>query len=266
MAHDVGRYFGIDFIYFDLMLVTIWIALLIVRRRYKEFFFGLFGYGVVQFVDNVIWYIIKGTRTIDTGGVIGPNVFLTYFSFTYGMIMFSFAPLMFNKKIHVVEKLLWAGLMYGGWLAIGLMSEYITWDDRIINISRDMTNARTKQIIMAAVGYAVLLIWKILSEFLDGFPWNIMKNIPYWYFGILITIGIFIHFSMESTLMIAGIRSPFDWEVLAVNSLLEFNTGIPILFGLWTAFNWSDYIPKSPAETEETDAVLTPTPEKIIVD
>ena len=71
---------------------------------------------------------------------------------------------------------------------------------------------------------------------------------------------------MESTLMIAGIRSPFDWEVLAVNSLLEFNTGIPILFGLWTAFNWSDYISKSPAETEETEAVLTPTPEKMIID
>ncbi len=262
MSHDVGRIFGIDFIYFDLMLVTIWIALLFVRRRYKEFFFGLFGYGVVQFVDAVIWFTIKGTRTIDTGGIIGPHVFLTYFSFTYGMIMFSFAPLMFNKKIHFVEKLLWAGLMYCGWLAIGLMSEYITWDDRIIDISRDMANARTKQIIMASVGYAVLLIWKILSEFLDGFPWNIMKNIPYWYFGILIVIGVFIHFSMESTLMIAGIR-PIDWQVLAVNSLLEFNTGIPILFGLWTAFNWKDYIPTSPTETEETETVLTQTLEKI---
>ncbi|NPE06794.1 MAG: hypothetical protein GNW80_00805 [Asgard group archaeon] len=265
MSNDVGRIFGIDFIYFDLMLVTVWMALLFVRKRYKEFFFGLFGYGVVQFVDAVIWYTIKGTRIIDTGGVIGPHVFLTYFSFTYGMIMFSFAPLMFNKKIHVVEKLMWAGLMYCGWLAIGLMSKYIVWDDRIININRDMGNARIKQIIMASVGYAILLIWKVLSEFLDGFPWNIMKNIPYWYFGILIVTGIFIHFSMESTLMIAGIR-PIDWEVLAVNSLLEFNTGIPILFGLWTAFNWNDYIPKSPAETEETEAVLTQTPEKVLVE
>ena len=265
MSHDVGRIFGIDFIYFDLMLVTIWIALLFVRRRYKEFFFGLFGYGVVQFVDAVIWYTIKGTRTIDTGGVIGPHIFLTYFSFTYGMIMFSFAPLMFNKKIHFVEKLLWAGLMYCGWLAIGMMSEYITWDDRIINISRDMANARTKQIIMASVGYVVLLIWKILSEFLDGFPWNIMKNIPYWYFGILIVVGIFIHFSMESTLMIAGIR-PIDWEVLAVNSLLEFNTGIPILFGLWTAFNWKDYISKSPAKTEETETSIAQSKEKLFAE
>jgi len=265
MSNDVGRIFGIDFIYFDLMLVTVWMALLFVRKRYKEFFFGLFGYGVVQFVDAVIWYTIKGTRIIDTGGVIGPHVFLTYFSFTYGMIMFSFAPLMFNKKIHFVEKLMWAGLMYCGLLAIGLMSKYIVWDDRIININRDMGNARTKQIIMASVGYAILLIWKILSEFLDGFPWNIMKNIPYWYFGILIVTGIFIHFSMESTLMIAGIR-PIDWEVLAVNSVLEFNTGIPILFGLWTAFNWKDYIPKSPAETEETEAVLTQTAEKISVE
>ncbi|MHA1122824.1 MAG: hypothetical protein ACTSPC_08505, partial [Candidatus Heimdallarchaeota archaeon] len=190
-------------------------------------------------------------------------VFLTYFSFTYGMIMFSFAPLMFNKKIHFTEKLLWAGLMYGGWLAIGLMSQYIAWNDMSIDITREMGNARRNQIIMASVGYAVLLIWKILSEFLDGFPWNIMKSIPYWYFGILIVTGVFIHFSMESTLMIAGIRSPFDWEVLMVNSLLEFNTGIPILFGLWTAFNWKDYIPTSPAETEETEAVLIQTHEKI---
>jgi hypothetical protein len=256
MAHDVGRIFGIDFIYFDIMLVTIWIALLLVRRRYKEFFFGLFGYGVVHFVDAVIWYTIKGTRFITIeGDIMGPHVFLTYFSFTYGMIMFSFAPLMFNKKIHYGEKLLWAGLMYCGWLAIGLMSTYINWDDRVIDIYRAMGNARRNQIILASLGYAVLLIWKILSEFLEGFPWNIMKGIPYWYFGILIVIGIFIHFSMESTLMIAGIR-PIDWEVLVVNSLLEFNMGIPILFGMWTAFNWNDYIPKSPAKTEETE--LTP--------
>ncbi|TET33182.1 MAG: hypothetical protein E3J70_00035 [Candidatus Heimdallarchaeota archaeon] len=172
---------------------------------------------------------------------------------------------MFNKKIHFVEKLLWAGLMYCGWLAIGMMSKYIAWDDRIIDISRDMANARTKQIIMASVGYAVLLIWKILSEFLDGFPWNIMKNIPYWYFGILIVTGIFIHFSMESTLMIAGIR-PIDWEVLAVNSLLEFNTGIPILFGLWTAFNWNDYISKSPTKTEETETSIAQPQEKLFAE
>ncbi|NHJ84732.1 MAG: hypothetical protein FK734_04675 [Asgard group archaeon] len=267
MSQVVARTFGIDFIYLDLILVSIWILLLLVRRRFKEFFFGLFGFGVVYFTDAVIWYTLKETRHIEIENeVIGPILFLAYFSFTYGVIMFSFAPLMFNKTIHYIEKLLWAVLMYGGWLAIALISQKIGWNDTEIMIYRDMTESRLGQILMAVIGYLVLLAWKTISEFTDKFPFNLMKSVKWWYFGILITVGIFIHFSMESTLWIAGIR-PTDWVVLLTNSLLEFNTGIPILFTMWIFVNLKDYRPKTIAKEVEQQVNLelqSPEPIKTI--
>ncbi|HUT80297.1 MAG TPA: hypothetical protein VMZ29_03765 [Candidatus Bathyarchaeia archaeon] len=256
MSQVVARTFDIDFIYLDLILVSIWIILLLVRRRYKEILFGLFGFGVVYFTDAVMWYTLKETRHIEIeNDVIGPYLFLAYFSFTYGLIMFSFAPLMFNKTIHYLEKLLWAVLLYGGWLTIALISQHIGWNNTELVIWRDMTDSRLGQILMAVIGYLVLLIWKIVSEFTEVFPFNLMKTVKWWYFGILITVGIFIHFSMESTLWIANIR-PSDWVVLVTNSLLEFNTGIPILFAMWITLNQKDYKAKIAPKEEEIQVDL----------
>ncbi|MHA1210924.1 MAG: hypothetical protein ACTSSH_00550 [Candidatus Heimdallarchaeota archaeon] len=261
MAQYVARTFDIDFIYLDLLLVSIWIVLLLVRKRFKALIFGIFGYGVVHFTDAVLWYTIKETRHIEIeGDVIGPHLFLTYFSFTYGMIMFSYAPMMFDKTIHYVEKLLWSVLLYGGWLAIALISQAINWNNLELFIYRDMSNSRIKQILMAVIGYVAILAWKLISEFTDKYPFNLMKKVNWWYFGVLVVIGIFIHFSMESTLWIANIR-PTDWPVLITNSLLEFNTGIPILFAVWVTVNQKHYKPEivvAKEDLELEDALAKP--------
>lgn len=230
---DVARTMDIDFIYFDLIMTAIWITLLIVRKRWKALFFGLFGYAVVFFTDDVIWYTIRGTRYIE--GPIGPHLFLAYFSFTYGMIMFSYAPMMFDKKISQMEKLLWSVLLYGGWLYIAVLSQWVNWNNNEMVIWREMSGSRIGQIVMAVVGYLTLAILK-------AFNWKFMEKVPWWYFGYLFGVGIFIHYSMESTLMIGGIR-PLNWGVLAFNSLLEFNTGIPILFLMWIFVNLKEYKP-----------------------
>jgi hypothetical protein len=258
MADSVARTFGIDFIYYDLILVSIWIVFLLVRKRYKELAIGVFGYSVVHFTDAVIWYTIKKTRDISiTPEVMGHHQFLAYFSFTYGMIMFSYAVLMFNKNIHYAEKLLWSALMFGGWLLIGTLSQRFDLQspaDPIFVISRDMSASRLKQGLMAGIGYFVLLIWKILSEMTDKYPFNLMKSVPWWYFGILVIVGIFVHFSMEATLWIANIR-PTNWRSFLINTFLEFNTGIPILFALWITINQKDYKPTKVVDSEEDLAI-----------
>ncbi|NHJ86984.1 MAG: hypothetical protein FK734_16095 [Asgard group archaeon] len=259
MHEDVARSMDIDFIYFDLMLTAIWITLLLVRKRFKAFFFGLFGYGVVQFTDSVIWYEIKETRHINIeNDLIGPHLFLTYFSFTYGMIMFSYAPIMFDKTITKLEKALWSALIYGGWLTIALMSQFIPWNDQYIEIWRDMGTSRLGQILMAVIGYLVLIILNLILKYTN---WKFIEPIPWWYFAYLFAVGIFIHFSMESTLMIAGIR-PLYWDVLAVNSLLEFNTGIPILFIMWILVSRKDYVKKEP---QTVDLSVTDTSNDAII-
>ena len=255
--HDVARQMDVDFIYFDLALVTIWMVLLIVRKRYKELIFGLFGFLVVWFVDYVVWFTIQGTRHIEgpTTASWFPHVFLIYFSFTYGMIMFSFAPLMFNKKINKIEKGLWAGLMYGGWLLIAFLSKWTHINDGAIYIYREMSGYRIGSIIMAVVGYLVIIGLK-------AFKVNFMENVPWWYFAYLFGVGIFIHFSMESTLLIAGIRpsTATAWAILAFNSLIEFNTGIPVLFILWIIVNLKEYSKKE-SQIEEIEIVQEQTTE-----
>ena len=255
---DVHRLMDIDFIYFDLLLVTIWIIALLVRKRFKALLFGLFGYAVVFITDDVFWYTIWKTREINTSGTIGPHLFLAYFSFTYGMIMFSYAPIMFDKKISKLEKGFWSIGMFGGWLAIGLMSQAIAWNDTAIDIVRHMDGIRVGQILMVALGYIALIVMNGLLKYTK---WNYIDAQPWWTFAYLFAVGIFIHLSMEATLSIAGIRQPFYVGVFIYNSLMEFNSGIPYLIVMWILLNRKDYRTPEPAEDLILDtpkvAVLT---------
>jgi hypothetical protein len=235
MYESVERVMDIDFIYFDIILVTIWITALLLRKRYREMLFGLFGFLVVFFVDEVWWYHVKHTRIIE--GPIQGDLFLLYFSFTYGVIMFSFAPLMFNRKIDLMEKICWITGMFGGWLLIGFLSQTIPWNDAEMSIGRNMNTARLVQILMVVIGYAILIALKLGNN-------RYFRKIHWSYFLVLFAIGIFIHFSMEFTLWATNIR-PTHWDVLIFNSLLEFNEGIPILFGMWVFFNKKDYLSKT---------------------
>ncbi|MHA1686732.1 MAG: hypothetical protein ACTSYD_10050 [Candidatus Heimdallarchaeaceae archaeon] len=240
MDNIVARAMDVDFIYFDLTMVTLWIVFLIKQKRYRQLLFGFFGFLIVFSTDDLLWYHLKGTRHIEAP--IQPDLFLLYFSFTYGMIMFSFAPLMFEANLSKREKISWACGMFFGWLAIALLSQWIPIDDRIISIYRDMQNSRLTQILMVIGGYALLLILRLLK-------WKPMEKIDWKYFLFLFAVGIFIHFSMESTLLIAGIR-PLKWDVLVFDSLVEFNSGIPYLFMAWSILEYLQH-KKVPAEVKD---------------
>ena len=220
--HVVARSMHVDFIYFDLMLTALWIAMLVRQKRTRAQVFGLVGFAIVFLADDVLWYHIQGTRTIM--GPIQPDLFLLYFSFTYGVIMFSYAPIMFDRSVGAGEKIFWTALMYGGWLLIAMGSQKIPLDDRVMAIGRDMSGGRIVQVIMAAGGYLALIALKALR-------WKRMAD-PWWFPAYLFLIGILVHFAMESTLWIAGIR-PARWDILLFNSLVEFNTGVPILYFVW---------------------------------
>ncbi|MHA1865756.1 MAG: hypothetical protein ACTSVB_04650 [Candidatus Heimdallarchaeaceae archaeon] len=58
-----------------------------------------------------------------------------------------------------------------------------------------------------------------------------MKDLSYLRIGYLFLIGILVHFRMEFTQHISGIR-PIEGSlsIILPDSLLEFNSGIPVLF------------------------------------
>jgi len=214
-----------DFMYLDIAFCAVWMLVLLRQKRTIALWFGLFGAMVVFLVDDILWLRIQQTRFLEVP--FNRDLFLLYFSFTYGMIEFSYVTVMFGAK-SIKTKALWTLFLYGGWLATALISQHAGIDDRTIDIGRDMSNARIIQIAMVAGGYLLLLVLK--------YAWRPMKSLTFPRMLYLFLVGMLVHFGMEITLLASGIRPAENYvDVLLFNSLLEFNMGIPILYILWTA-------------------------------
>jgi VanZ family protein len=131
---------------------------------------------------------------------------------------------MFTKKPDDLEeekrdKIQMAILFFGGWLFIAYLSVLAPINDTTVTVARTMTNQRIIEVFVVITEYSILGILAYKKKF--GLNW---KTIAYIFF-----IGFFVHFSMEFTLFLPGIRqsSMFD---LVFNSVLEFNMGTPILY------------------------------------
>jgi hypothetical protein len=220
MSHDVIRNFGIDYIFFDLVFLVIFHVLLI---RYKKIIpliaFWLGGLAIFC-IDWGFWLQVFNIRELNLPAAFIPGlpqywrvfVFMFWFSFSYGL-MFSWMFLMFEYRKQGVW---WTLLLWGGWLLVGLLSQYIPlWDDPVMTM-RHMGGSRLIQAIIVAVGYILLFVLR--------YDW---KKILY-----LFMVGFLCHFMMESSLWISGIR-PGSFFVMMVNSLLESNMGVPVLFILY---------------------------------
>jgi hypothetical protein len=214
-----------DFMYLDIAFCAVWMLVLFRQKHTLALWFGLFGALIVFLVDDVLWLRVQQTRFLEVP--FNRDLFLAYFSFTYGMIEFSYVTVMFQAR-STKTRALWTLFLYGGWIATALISQHVGIDDRTIQTGRDMSNARIIQVALVAGGYLLLLLLK--------YTWRPMKSLTFPRMLYLFLIGILVHFGMEITLLASGIRPAENYVgVLLFNSLLEFNMGVPILYILWTA-------------------------------
>jgi len=220
----VIRIFDVDFMLLDLIFTAIWTFLLYKKGYIKPLIFGLFGIMINMLVDYGVWYSILGIRTI--GGLpfwISPFAFFVYFSITYGMVQYSYVQVMFsidNRKQNAKQEMLrWSLFLFGGWLLFGLLSFVLPINDAEINVQRVMTEQRIFQIYGIIAEYALLALLAYKGKFDLS-----LKKILY-----IFSVGFFVHFSMELTLLLSGIRI-LDFFNLIFNSIIEFNTGAPILY------------------------------------
>jgi hypothetical protein len=222
---QVARTFDVDFIYLDIAFCAVWMMVLFRRKYTIALCFGFLGAFITFFTDDVLWFHIQHTRTLEVP--FNHDLFLVYFSFTYGMIEFSYVTAMFQAR-SMKTRALWTLFLYGGWMATALISQHVGIDDRTIQTSRDMSHARIIQVAMVVGGYLLLLLLK--------YTWQPMKSLTITRIIYLFGVGILVHFGMEITLLASGIRPAENYvHVLLFNSLLEFNMGVPILYILWTA-------------------------------
>ncbi len=233
MAHVVARTFGAEFIILDIIFCIIWMAFLIRKKYILQWLIGLFGTVVVFLFDYVLWYIVKGTRKIyalpdfftNLGDTWGPLLFLIYFSFTYGMIEFSYVAVMFSAK-RWRKMLYWTMFLYIGWFFVAFFPKVLPLADNTVFIAREMASGRWLQIGMSLGGFSAIILFK--------YVWKPFKSVTWKQIGFLVLIGFIVHFGMEISLLSAGIRPATDLvSVLLFNSLIEFNSGTPFLFIIW---------------------------------
>jgi hypothetical protein len=138
-----------------------------------------------------------------------------WFSLSYG-VEYAYVLLMFDKKSN---KIGWTLLVFFGWLLISFLSQIISINDAAITTLRNMSSLRIVEILILIFGYSLLFILKY----------------SYKRIGYLFLVGFFVHFMMEFSLLISGIR-PGSFLILIENSLIEFNMGVPFFYILYDKF------------------------------
>ncbi len=192
--YDVIRTFGADYILFDLIFLAIFVFLLFkFKKKIPLLAFIVGGLGINLLIDWGIW-LHTGIREIILP--VGWNVlfFFIWFSISYG-VEYAYVFLMFEKKSN---KIGWTALVFGGWLAIAFLSQLIPLNDVLITTTRHMFDLRMLRILIVLAGYGLLLFLK--------YDW---KKI-----GYLFLVGFLIHFMMEFSLFISGIRPDSFWILL----------------------------------------------------
>ncbi|TFH10032.1 MAG: hypothetical protein E4H14_03300, partial [Candidatus Thorarchaeota archaeon] len=220
----VIRVFDTDFMLLDLLFTCIWIVILFKKGYIKPLLFGLMGIMVNFIIDYGIWYSIMGIRTVEGLPIwISPFSFFVYFSITYGMMQYSYVQVMFTKKPdqpeqEKKERIQMAILFFGGWLLIAYLSVLAPISDIEVTVTRTMTQQRMIEVFVVIAEYTLLGILAYKKKF--GIN---LRTIGYIFF-----VGFFVHFSMEFTLFLPGIRQSSLFDIV-FNSFFEFNMGAPIL-------------------------------------
>jgi hypothetical protein len=208
---DITRRFEFDYILFDALFLTIWVALLVWQKRFAPLKTGVICAVVVYVIDGIIW-TATGIREygIPAPWVKFPVDFMMDVS--YGIIAFSWVWIAFERK-SPQDVLLWTVLLFAGWLIVPFASRWISAIDVPIMTVRHMSSRVWLHIAAVVVGYAVLI----------GLGFEI-KTIFYVFW-----IGCMLAFMMEFSLLVSGIRTP-SLTLLAYETLILTNQGVPYLY------------------------------------
>lgn len=200
------------YIYLDIVFLVLLGCLLLWRKKYITFFFGLAG-GILYFlVDYGIFYLLLHTRTVEGASYFW---FLLWLSMSYGFTNFVWIWLWLNKDEHLWE---WSILIPMGWITVALLAQNFGQNTNMITISRGTTSYHGIMAILLLIGYLLVIVHNLKCK--KEQKWPIL-----W----MLAIGILVQFSWEFVLLITGIRA-VGLGPLIINSLIETNLGIPYLF------------------------------------
>lgn len=231
-----SRTIGIDFIYFDLLFLAIFIFFLIRKKYWIPIIWGFVGWGLYLLIDYYLWYIVMGSRTYL--GPVNPHLFFMWFTFSPGFTQFAYCFVMFEKR-NKREMLGFTLLYFLGWIAVGSLSQLIPLNDTIIKVARDMSAGNQRLImILVALGNVVIALFLRLT-----------KKIRWEDFFYIFIVGTLVELNLELSLLVSGIRleqGTWNFGLMVVNILVEFNVGITFMWLIFRGFEKmrDNFLPK----------------------
>ncbi|MBD3198193.1 MAG: hypothetical protein GF317_24295 [Candidatus Lokiarchaeota archaeon] len=182
-----------------------------IQALYTGILCGIFFF----IIDGIFWWN-SGVREMFGYWSTIPSKYLVDFmmTFSYGVVAFSWVYIMFtsdpSNHINIIK---WTSLVFGGWLLVGMISQWLPLIDLQIMTVRHMNTLRILEIVVVICGYSLLIIL--------GYKFKQLLYI-FW-------IGSMLTFMMEFPLMIFAIR-PSGLDILIYDTLILTNQGVPYAF------------------------------------
>lgn len=228
------RMFGVPYIVLDSVFILAFLALLLITKRRLTALWAIAG-GVLYFiVDYGIFHLLTGSRhigTVNADGVFsvgGEGMMfgvLMWMSLSYGITNFAWIWLCLKKDKRIAE---WTVLIFVWWLVCPILDNAITGDGMRVRIWRETSGYHWFMAVFLAVSYFTVIVYNLLQK--DGEKrMRILR---------LFGIGVAVQFGWEFALLLGGIRSGSmefteQLRVLAVNSLMETNLGLPAMYCIY---------------------------------
>lgn len=228
------RMFGVPYIVLDSVFILAFLALLLITKRRLAALWAIAG-GVLYFiVDYGIFHLLTGSRhigTVNADGVFsvgGEGMMfgvLMWMSLSYGITNFAWIWLCLKKDKRIAE---WTVLIFVWWLVCPILDNAITGDGMHVRIWRETVGYHWFMAVFLAVSYFAVIVYNLFQK--DGAK----RMRILWLFGI----GVAVQFGWEFALLLGGIRSGSmefaeQLRVLAVNSLMETNLGLPAMYCIY---------------------------------
>jgi len=234
-----ARVFNGLFVWLDIAFLIIFAIILIYTKRYIAGIVGLLG-GILYFiVDYGIFFLALGTRVVT-----GADTFwlLLWMSMSYGFTNFVWIWLWLDRDGHTFE---WSLLILAGWLSVALLSQNFGASFSLITTTRGTGSYHGVMALILFIGYAILIVKNIHGKEKINIPW-------------ILAIGILVQFAWEAVLLISGVRFQGGAEgvnllPLIVNSLIETNMGVPVLYLMHRAATkrWREDLTPTPLYEEK---------------
>ncbi len=221
------RQFSTTYIFLDIVFLCVFGLILLMKRKYATFVVGLLAGILYMIVDFGIFHLLTHSRSISEGH----SMFwvLLWMSMSYGFTNFTWIWLWISKDKNLLQYtiliLLW-------WFVCPLLVQLFP-SNEIITISRTTNQYHSFMALILFVGYLGIIIYNLF-----------VKDKKY-QFPLLwmLSIGILVQFGWEAALLLGGIRSALissfeaKMATLIINSLLETNLGMPLIYPLFLLFS-----------------------------